>query len=115
MVQGENGPEIRYRMLSKPFHPAPYRDFLFPGTSSRSELDQSVADYKAIVMAILNDNGYENYSDLLDTPLYLPAEQRTGQDMSLLSALHAIELLENSILTVEHKALSAITAEGSEK
>lgn len=115
MVQGENGPEIRYRMLSKPFHPAPYRDFLFPGTSSRSELDQSVADYKTIVMAILNDNGYENYSDLLDTPLYLPAEQRTGQDMSLLSALHAIELLKNSILTVEHKALSAITAEGSEK
>ena len=115
IVQGEEGPEIRYRMLMRPFHQAPYRDFLYPGTTSRKELDKSVTEYREIVETFLKETGNQKYIDLLDASVYFPAEQMTGNEMSLLSGLHSVKLLENSILTVEHKALSAITASGSEK
>ena len=103
--QGKEGPEIQFRMLKSPFHTGPFRDFLKPGTASRQELDQSLGKYLGTITLITNEPDAGKYSDLLDASIYLPSENRTGMDISLLSALHSLELLKNSVLTVEQQAL----------
>jgi hypothetical protein len=107
---GNAGPEIQYGMLKRPFHTAPYSDFLMPGTLSRQDLERALADYREIISAPLKNEGSLKYIDLLDTQIYFPAETLTRQDMSLLSALHSLELLKNSLLTVESQALTSIAS-----
>jgi hypothetical protein len=106
--QGNAGPEIQFTSLKKPFHTAPFTDFLMPGTASRQELDRVIAEYRNIISAPLKDEGSAKYIGLLDPSVYFPAETLTRQDMSLLSGLHSLELLKNSLLTVELQALSSI-------
>jgi hypothetical protein len=108
--QGNAGPEIQYGMLKRPYHIAPYADFLMPGTASRQELDRVIADYRDIISAPLKDEGSRKYLDLLNTSVYFPAETKTRLDMSLLSAMHSLELLKNSLLTVELQALTSIAS-----
>lgn len=108
--QGNAGPEIQYRTLKRPFHTAPFKDFLMPGAVSRQELDRIITEYMDLISAPLKDGGSLKYIDLLDGSVYFPAETKTGQDMSLLSGLHSLELLKNSVLTVEIQALTSIAA-----
>jgi hypothetical protein len=110
ILTGNTGPEIQYRSLRKPFHTAPFKDFLMPGTVSRQELDRAIAEYRDIISSPVKDDGSRKYLDLLDTSVYFPAETKTRQDMSLLSALHSIGLLKNSLLTVERHTLTSISA-----
>lgn len=106
--QGNAGPEIQFTSLKRPFHTAPFTDFLMPGTTSRKELDRVIAEYRDIISAQLKDDGSGKYIGLLDTSVYFPAETQTRLDMSLLSGLHSLELLKNSLLTVELQALTSI-------
>ena len=108
--QGAAGPEIQFRTLKRPFHTAPFRDFLMPNTASRQELDETIAAYKNIISVPLKDEGSSKYVGLLDTSVYFPAETKTRLDMSLLSGLHSLELLKNSLLTVELQALTYIAS-----
>jgi hypothetical protein len=108
--QGNTGPEIQYTLLKRPFHTAPFRDFLMPNTTSRQELDQLIGVYRDIISAPLKDDGSGKYLGLLDTSVYFPAETVTRQDMSLLSSLHSLGLLKNSLLTVELQALTSIAS-----
>jgi hypothetical protein len=106
--QGNAGPEIQFTSLKRPFITSPFTDFLMPGTNSRQELDKVIAEYRDIISPPLKDEGSGKYIDLLDTSVYFPAETKTRQDMSLMSGLHSLELLKNSILTVEIQALTSI-------
>jgi len=108
--QGNSGPEIQYSLLKKPFHTAPFRDFLMPNAPSRQELDRVITEYRDLISATLKDAGSMKFIDLLDTSVYFPAETKTGQDMSLRSGLHSLELLKNSVLTVEIQALTSIAS-----
>ena len=99
--QTESDPQINYRLLSKPFHPAPVRDFLLSGSSSRLELNTALKEYKMFVSALMPDADTAEYANLLESSTYLPDDGSDGSSISMISGLHSLELLKNAILTVE--------------
>lgn len=109
--QTETGPEIQYRLLSKPFHPGPVRDFLLPGCSTRADLDAVVKDYMGFISDLKSGDDLQKYVNLLDASKYLPAESSEEWGISLMSGLHSLELMKNSVLTIESYVLTAYTVQ----
>jgi hypothetical protein len=108
ILQTEMGTEIQYMKLSKPFHPAPVRDFLAPGCSSREELNSAFMEYMKYITGLIPKEDVQKYTTLLDPSTYLHEAKPEGDKISMISGLHALELLKNSLLTVESNMLSAI-------
>jgi len=107
--QTQSGPVIRYRLLSRPFHPSPVRDFLQPGCITREELNTALAEYKQIILEYTSDEELQKYTSLLEPSTYLPENNPENVTISLMSGLHSLELLKNGILTAEAKILTAVT------
>ncbi|MEI6049466.1 MAG: hypothetical protein WCS03_11255 [Bacteroidota bacterium] len=105
--QTERGPEIQYKLLSKPFQTAPVTDFLMPGAGSRQELITALTEYKNYVSGLNSGKDIDNYEGL-DPLIFLPGDNNSGGTISLMSALHSLELLKNSIVTVESYVLVSI-------
>jgi hypothetical protein len=105
----ENGPEIQFPTLLRPFHNAPFRDFLQDGTDSRTELNAALKEYSDYLSGLIPREDFNNYEDLLDLSYYLPDFNPETDKVSLLSGLHMLELLKNGILTAESQSFSAIS------
>ena len=106
--QTETGTEIQYNKLSNAFHNASVRDFLAPGCSTREELNSALTEYGKYISGIIPEEDLQKYANLLDPSLYFPGTMPDGTNISLMSGLHSLELLRNSILTVEWKMLTDI-------
>jgi len=104
----EDGLEIHYKNLSSPFHPAPVRDFLIPGCESRQELDVALKEYMNYVTGLASGDDLQQYRNILNPSIYLPDGIPENGDVSLISGLHSLVLLESSILALESHALSVI-------
>jgi hypothetical protein len=102
----ENGTQIQYKFISMPFITIPVHDFLLPGCSSRKELDEALMSYKTSLSGLSQKPDLQKYMALLETSLFLP-DMKDGE-VSLLSGLHSLELLKNSVLIVESYTLTAI-------
>jgi len=109
IVQTENGKEIQYRLLTKPFHPSPVRDFLMPGCRSRQELEDALSEYTNYISGFLKDSEIQVCINILDPKVYLPENVEEVPPVSLISGLHSLELLKNGLLTVESKMLKIVT------
>lgn len=107
--QTQSGPVIRYRLLSRPFHPGPVRDFLQPGSITREELNSALSEYKQIILEYTSDEELQKYISLLEPSTYLQETDHESATISLMSGLHSLELLKNGILTAEANILMAIT------
>jgi hypothetical protein len=108
ITPSEFGPEIQYKRLSKPFHTGPVKDFLLPGCNPRQELSLSLSDYKKFLSDLNSGEDFKIYESLLDPALFLPEEKFKGAEISLMSGLHSLELLKNSILTVESHMIISV-------
>jgi hypothetical protein len=106
--QSEKGPEIQYKLLSKPFHPGPVKDFLLPGCNSRQELNTALKEYTNYISDLRSGEDLHRYKGILEPSVFLPDEINKGAEISLMSGLHSLELLKNSILTVESYMLTYI-------
>jgi hypothetical protein len=106
--QIEDGPEIIYTHLSKPFTKVPARDFLMPGCSARQELNSMLAGYMNYVTALTPGKDSGKFKGLLDPAIYLPGSASENNDLTLMSALHSLEILRNNLLTVESCMLKFI-------
>jgi hypothetical protein len=106
--QSESGPEIRYRSLSKPFHPAPVKDFLMPGSASRQELNKALTDYVNYISSLVPDNKLQESINLLQPSVLLPGENSDSRPVSLMSGLHSLELVKNNLLAVESNLITVI-------
>jgi len=102
------GIEIQYNLLSSPFHPAPVRDFLLPGCRSRQELDVALKEYVNYVDRLDIGEDHKKYMNIFQPSVYLPVDLHEDGNISLISGLHSLALLENSILALESYALSVI-------
>jgi hypothetical protein len=109
VVQTETGKEIQYRLLTNPFPSAPVSDFLMPGCNSRQELENALAGYANYISSLAKGSEIQGYKSLLDPTTYLPGNVPGVSLMSLMSGLNSLELLKNSLLTVESNMLSAIS------
>ncbi|MFZ0281802.1 MAG: hypothetical protein WAL29_09145 [Bacteroidales bacterium] len=104
--QTQAGTRIRYRLLLKPFHTGPVRDFLLPGCAAREELERALSEYNQFIPVNTPDEELQKYMSLLEPSTYLP-EKEPDIAMSLMSGLHSLELLKNGILTAEAYILTA--------
>jgi hypothetical protein len=106
--QTNSGQEILYAKLSRPFDIGPAKTFLLPGCSARKELNASIGEYESYISSITSPEEMLSYKKMLDSETFLPdGDQEKGQ-MSLMSALHTLEIMKNGLLTVESCILTNI-------
>ena len=108
IIQTGAGPEIQYHLLSKPFHQTVVREFLLTGSNTRLELQTALKDYRKFLEG--NDTGgnLKPAAQLLESSVNLPGEVPVDASLSLLSELHSLEVLKNTLLAVEYSALKVI-------
>jgi len=107
--QTKTGKEILYGELSKPFDQAPAKVFLLSGCRTRRQLDSSMTEYVSYLTSIIPGDDLLKHNLLLNTETLLPAGNPDNYEMSLMSALHSLEIMKNSLLTVESRVLNKIT------
>jgi hypothetical protein len=107
--QTDFGPEIQFSFLTNPFSPQPYRDFMLPERNTRKELDSAMKDYLGYVSGLLSGRGLHGFEKLLDLSVYLPLTNPDGNKVSLMSCLHSLALLKNSILASESYVFSVVS------
>ena len=106
--QTNSGQEILYAKLSRPFDQEPAEAFLLPGCSARKELTSSIAEYESYISSITSPEELLSYKKMLDLEtLLLDGNHNKGQ-MSLMSALHSLEIMKNGLLTVESCILNKV-------
>ncbi len=107
--QTENGPRIQFGLLNDAFKYEQVRDYLLPGCSTRSEIDTSIKEYIDYLSGLSPEVDLHKLEQLLDPTVYLPVENSDLVRITLMSGLHSLALLKNSILVVEANALSAVS------
>ncbi len=107
--EADNGPAIQLETLLKPFNPVPFTEFMGNASGSRTELHNRLKAYSDYLSGLVPESDFGSYLKLLDPSVYLPeGDPETGR-ISLLSGLHMLELMKSGIVTVEYKALSALS------
>jgi hypothetical protein len=101
------GAEIQYKKLSSAFHRTVVRDNLVTG-STREELNSALTEYTNYISGIFPEEDLQKYMSLLEPSLYLPGTMPAEGAISLMSGLHSLELLKNSLLNVESNILAVI-------
>jgi hypothetical protein len=91
-------PVIQYRKLTNPFNHNPVRALLVPGTTSRKDLDNLLALYRDSLSVNTGEGWIKNYESLLNASTYLPGENTSEGEFAMISGLHALTLLKNSVL-----------------
>jgi hypothetical protein len=100
-TQTETELAIQYKLLSHPFLWAPVKDNLLPECTTRQLLNTMLKEYSDYLAGLAPDGDIKNYTGLIDPSNYLPGTPSEARRMSLMSGLHSLELLKNSILTAE--------------
>ena len=65
--------------------------------------------YSDHLSELVQESGFGSYLTLLDPSVYLPEADPDLARISLFSGLHMLELMKTGIVTVEYRALSALT------
>jgi hypothetical protein len=110
IIQTNTGQEILYRKLSRPFDQGPARVFLMSGCNARKELSSSMAEYVGYLASITSAEELLKYKKILDPETFLPDGNPDKSNMSLLSALHSLEIMKNGLLTVESCILNKVAS-----
>ncbi|HEY5470945.1 MAG TPA: hypothetical protein VIK07_10515 [Bacteroidales bacterium] len=108
ITQTDMGPEIKCELLSNPFFPSPVINFLLPGCKPREELISTMNEYQNYLSNLNSGIDVEKFKDLLDPSLFLPGKITNADEVSLMSGLHSLQLLKNSVLTVESYILRSV-------
>jgi len=101
VIQTDAGPEIRFRQLSFPFHIYPVQDFLVTGTESRDALDKAVQEYRSWLSSTLPADTWNEVDGMIDLSKYLTVPVYGDSRKSMLSRLHSLAVMKNSLLAVE--------------
>lgn len=102
------GAVIQYKELTWAFNRTAVRDYLGPGSNTREELNSALRDYTKYISGIIPGKDLQKYTALLEPSLYLPGTMAEAGAISLMSGLHSLELLKNSLLDVESNILALI-------
>ena len=96
----EAGKEIEYSLLSIPFDTYPPKLFLSSGSSTKQELNVSLAEYTSYLTTLMSAEDVLKYRKMIDTETFLPEAYLQKGSMTLMSALHSLEMMKNGLLTV---------------
>jgi hypothetical protein len=110
LTQTDFGLAIQYKLLSHPFLWAPVQDILLPECETRQLLNSMVKEYSDYLVGLAPAGGLKSWTVLLEPSNYLPGTLSEARGISLMSGLHSLELLKNSILTVESQVFKILTS-----
>ena len=102
--ESEGLTEIKYRYLTGGFNPFPLNGFPSPESRWSKDIDTALKDYIAFISTVISPDELQKYAQLLSLPLKF----REGKMISVLSGMHSLELLKNSILVAEAGMLKDI-------
>jgi hypothetical protein len=108
IIKTNTGQEILYGKLSRPFDKGVAKTFLLPGCSARKELVASMTEYENYITSITSAEDMLKYKRMFDTETFFPDGNPYKGDMSLMSALHSLEIMKNGLLTVESCILNKL-------
>jgi hypothetical protein len=108
LIQTNTGKEILYGKLSRPFDFGAAKTLLQPGCSATKELNLSMAEYESYLAGITTKEELLKYKKMLDTEIFLPDRNTDKDNMTLMSALHALEIMKSGLLTVESCILNKV-------
>jgi hypothetical protein len=74
----------------------------------RQELNDTLAEYMNYVVSLTRDKDPGKFRGLLDPSIYLPSGPAPHSDLTLMSALHTLDILKNNILAVESHILTSM-------
>jgi hypothetical protein len=107
--QTPSGPEIEFSLLSNPFLTTPVHDFLVTGTDSRKELETAMTEYRKYLSSIMKSDAFEKLDGILYPSTYLEISASPEKRTSMVSGLHSLAVMKNSLLMAEQIALSQLT------
>lgn len=67
-----------------------------------------MAEYESYLASITSAEELLKYKKMLDTQTFLPDGNPDKGEMSLMSALHSLEIMKNGLLTVESCILNKV-------
>ena len=109
IYQTEAGKEIEYSLLPIPFDTYPPKHFLSAGSATRQDLNVSLAEYASYLTTIMSAEDVLKYRKMIDTETFLPEASLQKGNMTLMSALHSLEMMKSGLLTAEACALNEIS------
>jgi len=111
VIQSAMGPEIRYNLINNPFHANTVKYFLQPETDTRQDLDRLVAEYLYYLESLNSSGNISILKPILD-PGRLFQDEKTGDSgVSLMSGLHALEIMKSNIITAESRVMTSLTTQ----
>jgi hypothetical protein len=99
---------ILFNELKGPFDLAVYGNHLLPGTGTREMLDNALLGYADFLNGMEPAAGLSREAMLLQPSVWFPEPDQSDRDISLISSIHLLELMKNTVLTVEARAIKAI-------
>lgn len=102
------GVVIQYKKLTMAFNRTAVKYYLGPGSNTREELTFALSDYIKYISGMIPGKDLQKYTSLLEPSLYLPKTMPEADATSLMSGLHSLELLKNSLLDAESNILALI-------
>jgi len=109
MAKTETGPVIQFKAIKQPFHTAPFRNFLMKDSGLRNELAAALKKYSDYLSDQLPADKFEMYAKLLEPSVYLQEVNPETDRIPLITGLHMLELLKNSILAAEAYAIETVS------
>jgi hypothetical protein len=106
--QSEKRFGIQNTLFASPFNKVPAKELLLPGCSVRQELNTVLEGYMNYVTTLTPDKDSGKFKGLLDPSIYLPGGTAAQSDLTLMSALHTMDILKNNVLAVESHMLACI-------
>ena len=106
--QTATGQQIDFNLVHDAFTYEPVNKYLFPGTEGRMELEKAMADYRNYVAGFDSLHLNVNLSLVTDPSVYLPSDPEENERITMMTGLHSLALLRNTILAFESKALTEI-------
>jgi hypothetical protein len=108
VMQAAMGPEIRYNLINNPFHANTVKYFLQPGTDTRQDLDRLVAEYLQYLVSLDSSGNISIIKPILDTEQLFQDAKTDDSKISLMSGLHALEVLKSNIITAESRVMKSL-------
>jgi hypothetical protein len=104
----ENGPVILYAKLTDPFTPEPVKKYLLVGSENRQNLESEIIKYTKFLSELQSADN-QNYSWVLKASGELAGLLPENTNVSLMSGLHSLELMKNTLLFIESYLLGSFT------
>lgn len=105
----EGGQTADYRNLSSPFSTVPFRDLLSPGSPKRNDIENALSEYRSYISEAFPAEVTASVNSLTVASVFLPPADGYETRVSLLTSLHSLILMKNSVLTAENVLLRSLT------